>query len=243
MAGMGRSRAYRALVSDYSVVGTVSATEVTWSPIYGWHPHFHSVWFFSGERPDCDLLAEKLFALWHSACSKHGLVTKRDHNGRRIGVDVRAAWDASEYLAKFDKERGWSVPDEMTGGRLKLARGESLTPWAILEDAICRGPDSLAYVLWLEYLRAMRDKSVVSREGARTLLQRYDMPTSMDDFADANRAGDGEVISTVSARGFDEVVRRGGMGSLMEAARRGGVCGVDDFLSGDFFKVGQKKEQ
>lgn len=41
-------------------------------------------------------------------------------------------------LTKFDRERSWDLPSEMTAGRMKIGRGQSLTPWALLEEAIIR---------------------------------------------------------------------------------------------------------
>jgi len=111
-----QSRPYRDLALGRS--GTVSATEITYSPKNGWHPHQHDVWFFDRLAPDCDYLADKLFEAWSVAAEKNGLSTQASYRGRRIGVDVRPSWDASEYLAKFDRERDWSLSSEMTAGRL-----------------------------------------------------------------------------------------------------------------------------
>lgn len=213
--------------------GMVSATEIMWSPINGWHPHFHEAWFFPFyPAPDSDELASRLFPMWQRACSKVGLETRefwedrRTGRLKRVGVDVRPAWDASEYLTKFDRERSWDLPSEMTAGRMKLGRGQSLTPWALLEEAIIRGPESAAERLWIEYLRATKGYQCVSLRGARDLCKKFGLPTSYDDWVDANSAGDGEVIGTISAEAYDRVVRQGGLGRLLEAARAGGLPAI-----------------
>ena len=205
-----------------SRTGAVSATEITYSNNSGWHPHQHDVWFFDTPTPpDSEELADQLFTVWRDAAKKHGLTTLAAYRGHRVGVDVRPAWDASEYLAKFDRERDWSLSAEMTAGRLKTAQGTSMTPWALLEDAIIRGGDSLAAKLWVEYLRATKGKSVISLMPARKLLKAFDLPTTLDDYADANKAGEGDVILKISASEFDRTVRAGGLGSLLEGARNG----------------------
>ena len=214
--------------------GAISATEITFSSKHGWHPHQHDVWFFSGVAPNSDWLADALFPVWRAAVEKHGLRTLRKFRDQRVGLDVRPAWNASEYLSKFDRERDWSLSAEITAGRLKLSQGGSLTPWAILEDAIIRGKDSPAAKLWVEYLRATKGKSIVSLKSARKLLQSFEMPTTLDDFADANAVGDGEVIGTISNLSFDLVARQGGLGRLLEAARNGGLSEIDRVLQSDF---------
>jgi hypothetical protein len=223
-----QSRPYRDLALGRS--GTVSATEITYSPKNGWHPHQHDVWFFDGLAPDCDYLADRLFEAWSAAAEKNVLSTQASYRGRRIGVDVRPSWDASEYLAKFDRERDWSLSSEITAGRLKTSQGKSMTPWALLEDAIIRGMDSPAANLWVEYLRATKGKAVISLKGAKDLLERHFMPTTLNDLADANKAGEGEVIATVSAANFDRIVRNGSLGRLLEAARSGGLAEVHQLL-------------
>jgi hypothetical protein len=214
--------------------GALSATEITYSPSNGWHPHQHDAWFFRGPSPDADRLADALFAPWRASAEKFGLTTLASYRGHRVGVDVRPAWDASEYLAKFDREREWSLSAEMTAGRLKLSQGKSMTPWALLEDAILRGKDSPAAKLWIDYLRATKGKAVVSLKAASALLKSFGMPTTLDDFADANDVGEGEVVGCISDISFDRVARASGLGRLLEAARSGGLAEIDRVLQSDF---------
>lgn len=219
---------YSALASIRS--GAVSATEITYNPNNGWHPHQHDVWFFPFPFTEFDKLADQLFMLWNASCKKHGLTTQAAYRGRRVGVDVRPSWDASEYLAKFDRERSWSLSSEMTAGRMKTAQGQSMTPWALLEDAIIRGKDSPAAALWLEYLRATKGKSVISIKAAKVLLESFGLPCTLNDLADANKTGLGEVIASVSAAQFDRAVRDGRLGQVLEAARNGAHNRVHEFL-------------
>jgi hypothetical protein len=208
--------------------GSVVATEVTYSPRSGWHPHSHQAWFFPAGIPvNCDELASELFPIWERSCAKVGLTTLESFRGHRVGVDVREAWDAADYLTKWGREREWDLAAEVTAGRIKLARGQSLTPWAILEDAILRGKDSYSAGLWIEYLRGTKGFHCVSLRGARALLMAHGLPTNYDDWADANKAGQGEVLATVGAHSFNEVVRAGGLGRLLEAARSGGLSALD----------------
>ncbi|MDO6387649.1 hypothetical protein [Uliginosibacterium sp. 31-12] len=224
---LSQSRQFRALAESRS--GACVATEIKWSPRNGWHPHQHQAWFFP--RPlssdETELLSASLFPVWQSALLKHGLDCREFFKDRRVGVDVRPAWDASEYLAKFDRERDWSLSAEMTAGRLKTGGSQSLTPWAILEDAIQRGRESQAFTLWLEYLRATKGKSCISMKAAAPLLRRFDLPVTFDDIEDANAQGESAIITRVGRVEFENIVKAGGMGKFLEAARSGGAEAVE----------------
>ncbi|MCS0582040.1 hypothetical protein NX784_10600 [Massilia pinisoli] len=230
-----QSRTYRHLAA--SRTGSVSATEITYGS-KGWHAHQHDAWFFDLAAPDPNKLADELFDPWLNALTKEGMSAvqfyrdKRTGENRRIGVDVRAAWDASEYLTKFDRERNWSLAKEMTEGRSKQGRvQDSLTPWELLEDAIIRGKDSPTAKLWIEYLRATKGKSAISLMPAAKLLKELGMPTRLDDFIDANSVGVGEVIGKVSDHYFDRAVRECGLGSLLEAARNSALPELGGMLN------------
>lgn len=223
---LGDMRAFRDLVGDRS--GQVTATEVTYGQDSGWHPHSHQAWFWpAGAIPNCEDLASRLFPLWQKACKKVGLHTVETIRGRRVGVDVRRAWDASEYLTKWGREREWSLAAEVTAGRMKTGKANSLTPWGILEDAIIHGVQSTAANLWIKYLRGTKGFQCVSLRGARDLLVANGLPTNYDDWNDANDAGEGELIGTVSGDSFYKVVMSGGLGRLLEGARAGGLAGLD----------------
>jgi len=223
---LGKMRAFNDLVGHRS--GQVTATEVTYGQDSGWHPHSHQAWFWpAGMIPNCEQLAAGLFPYWQNACQKVGLRTIEQVRGRRIGVDVRRAWDASEYLTKWGREREWSLAAEVTAGRMKTGKASALTPWGILEDAVIHGVGSPAADLWVKYLRGTKGFQCVSLRGARDLLMSNNLPTTYDDWKDANDAGEGELIGTVGADSFQKVVMAGGLGRLLEGARAGGLAGLD----------------
>lgn len=220
-----RHRTFKQLVSQRA--GAVVATEIMWGDMHGWHPHQHQAWFWlAGPGYTWDELADLLYGLWEKIAGSFGLRTIREWRGKRIGVDVRPAWDASEYLAKFDREREWSLDAELTAGRLKSSSKGNSTPWALLEDAICRGKDSSAAQLFIEYLRATRGKAVISLKGAKKLCDRYSIDMNVDDFADANKSGESEVFATLSSKAYDTIIRNGGVGQFLEAARKLGQVGA-----------------
>ena len=209
---LSQMRVFRELIIDR--LGAVSATEITWGAKSGWHPHQHDSWFFA-KPVDADLLATQIFSLWKKACNSVGLKTLEAYRGNRVGVDVRQAWNAADYTTKFDRERSWSLAAEMTAGRLKMAQAKSMTPWALLEDSIIHGSGSASAALFIEYLRATKGKACISLKAATNLCERLGLPTSLNDFKDANEKGAGEIIGVVPGGQFDRVVRAGGLGELL----------------------------
>ncbi len=222
---MSMCREYRHLIEARA--GAVVTTEIMYGQS-GWHPHQHHAWFYLfSPGPNVEQLAADLYAVWERHAGKQGLSVLREWRGRNIGVDVRQAWGASEYLTKFDRERDWGLDSEMTAGRLKLASGTSVSVWGLLEDAICRGNGSGSWALFVEYMRATKGKASISLKAARNLCVQFGVDMNVDDFADANKSGESEIFATLSGASFDQVFRNGGLGSLLEAARSRGLSGVE----------------
>lgn len=224
-----KGRPYRNLTKNI-LAGEITAFEITYNDRNGWHPHFHSVLFIKKcvEINDMfiETLADSLFLIWESASNKHGLKTLKYFKGRRVGIDVRRAWDASEYLTKFNKERDWSLSAEMTAGRLKGSKGGSVTPLTIMELAIVHGRSSKYFDLTLEFLRATKGKAIISLKGAKKLLAELDIPLTFDDYADANKPGEGVILGYLDKETYYSHMKHGGMGRVLEMARIGNFHAV-----------------
>lgn len=125
------------VASELGYVGRVSATEVTYGR-NGWHPHLHQLWFFERRLApgEIERLRSELFAVWRDACLKVGLAAPLEfsRSGRALGVDVRRALSADEYLTKFGHERQWGVEREMASAHVKRARRGGRTPFQLLAD-------------------------------------------------------------------------------------------------------------
>lgn len=124
-------------VSPLAYVGRVSATEITHGK-NGWHPHVHQLWFFDRKLTADELknLRKELFAEWKKACVAVGLPAPLafDRRGHAVGVDIRRAWSAAEYMAKFGSEREWGPEKEIANQHVKGARNGGRTPFQLLYD-------------------------------------------------------------------------------------------------------------
>lgn len=121
--------------SDLAYLGRISATEVTHGK-NGWHPHLHQLWFFDRRLTPGELqrLRRDLFREWRAACVAVGLPAPVEFvNGRAVGVDVRRALSADEYLTKFGHERQWGPEREIASQHTKGGRG-GRSPFQLLAD-------------------------------------------------------------------------------------------------------------
>lgn len=123
-------------------LGHVTATEITWSSINGWHPHLHVLFFFDKKSTleDREIFRSKLFSEWHRLTVNVGLPSPLEFNpnkefspGRGLGVDVIQALSAEEYISKSG--RGWSIESEMVSHSKKVSR-KGFTPFQLLRASM-----------------------------------------------------------------------------------------------------------
>lgn len=124
------------VVSPYAYIGRVSTTELTHGK-NGWHPHLHQLWFFDRrlEAGEIERIRADLFSEWAKACESVGLPAplEYDRRGHAVGVDVRRALSADEYLTKFGHERDWGPEKEMASQHVKKSTG-GRTPFQLLYE-------------------------------------------------------------------------------------------------------------
>jgi hypothetical protein len=70
------------LRKQFDILGTISAQEVTWSKLNGWHPHNHELVFFASEV-DIDEYAELASKQWQRAAGRMNL-QKADQKAPRL---------------------------------------------------------------------------------------------------------------------------------------------------------------
>jgi hypothetical protein len=129
--------------STLDYVGRISATEITYGK-NGAHPHLHQLWFFDRRLKASEIegMRSALFKEWKSACVAAGLPepmefapsSRAGRRGHALGVDVRRALSAAEYISKFGSERTWGPEKEMASSHVKKAK-KGKTPFQLLYDA------------------------------------------------------------------------------------------------------------
>lgn len=125
-------------------IGRIANLEVTYGTSNGWHPHEHHLWFFRRELTEQEIqfLKDRLFDAWATACVKNGLPEplKENREGRSIGLDIRRALSAADYLTKYgqftpdgdQRVRRWGPEKELAGSHVKAAKAKGATPFQLL---------------------------------------------------------------------------------------------------------------
>lgn len=127
-----RHRAYARMKP--SIIGNVTATEVTRGDAHGWHPHFHVIEIIDGE---VDLTS--LRDAWLASLRGAGL------DGAGAAFQAQGADAAGNYIAK------WGAAEELTLSQRKKGRGRTGRTPAQLLAASCDEGDREAGRLWAEY--------------------------------------------------------------------------------------------
>lgn len=133
----GQHRKYRKIKK--SMMGSVTATEVTCGCQHGWHPHFHMI-VITDEEIDL----EELRGVWLASLRGAGL------DGAGAAFQVQNAEAAGRYITK------WGAAEELTMTNEKKGKG-GRTPAQLLA-ASCDDGDRQAGMLWAEYAKAFHGR-------------------------------------------------------------------------------------
>lgn len=189
--------------SEVAYIGRISATELTHGQ-NGWHPHLHQLWFFDRRltSQEVERIRADLFQAWRAACVKVGLPAPLEFSkgGRALGVDVRRALSAEEYLTKFAHERQWSPEREIASQHSKGGRsGRS------------------AFQLLADYAQGDQHAGALFRVFAGATLRRHQLQWSQGLLERLRELGYDEVLASDEelAAGRDEGARL--MGELGDA--------------------------
>lgn len=125
-------RGYKRFRKSVGYVGRIRAVEVTYSPLNGWHPHIHEIWFIEKPATAFDLVKfkETLFPTWLASTLGSGF----KEPSFKHGLDVRDASAAADYISKFGKEPSWDISKELSKSHIKKGKKESITPFDMVRE-------------------------------------------------------------------------------------------------------------
>lgn len=231
---MTKSRAFRNLMSDLSVIGSVRAFEVTWGKSNGWHPHYHVIWFSElAQLPSFDLIRHNLYCLWRSVCVRFDLGIPSPTRG----VDVRNGDYAAQYAAKFGLEdsakRQWGLADELARAHTKNGRNGHHSPFQLL-DLYADG-QKYAGDLFREYVTCFKGaRQLVFSNG---LKSRYDVAETTDEELAVVQDDSAVVLGSITLDQWRVILRKSGRfqdnrAIVLTLAENGGMEAVYLFLIG-----------
>jgi len=211
-------------------IGSIKGVEIT-RGVHGWHPHYHLLWFC--ERGEVSEVQAYVDRAWASALERVGLSGLK---GVRAVVKD-SSMTADEYIAKFDRVRGWDLDAELTmWARKEGATQKGLTPWDLLRIGLAGDAGSAdvqqARALFREYAAAIRGRHPLQFSGG--LKARVGLVDVKDDAiaaGEANQVGLG-VMGHLSLAGFRRLLGHDCRGELLAVAGAGEVAAVVAFLGG-----------
>lgn len=192
-------RAWVNIKEEYGIRGVITALEITYSDVHGWHPHLHVLLFLQGQT-DIDALEKSLEDRW---LYKLGIYDRDGMEGVACVVS-RNNGQVAAYVSK------WGIQAELTGFEVKIS--ENLKPYQLL-DLYEKGYE-WAGKLWVEYARAMKGRRQLGwSRGLRDLLG---LGEELSDETIAEQEPDAEVIVSFTLEDWLKVVRFGLLVDLLE---------------------------
>ena len=233
-------------VGHLGYIGRIANLEVTYGDKNGWHPHEHHLWFFDREMTSVQMakVRDRLFTAWSDACQSVGLPAPRKTvkvggSVRFVGLDIRPAYDAQEYMTKYGAQveetgRRWGPEKEMASSHAKQARAKGRTPFQLLADSVSED-DSRAAHRWCEFAEAFlgRHQLQFSRS-LKAFLRSHDINIDESEDGDQLHASmseeDAVQLGELNDALFDRVVRNHAQGEVLVFCRHHGFERTLEFI-------------
>ncbi len=220
--------------SRWGWMGRVRGLETTHGFENGWHSHFHEIWFVERELSQQEMAQLKLeiHALWVRMCERSGLGTPSLEHG----IDVQDGSVAGKYVAKLGnaekKGSDWGMENEVAKGNLKKAKGNSRSPFQLLDSFM--ESDKQAGALFAEYAKAFKNRRLLS--WSKGMLKMYDIKEHTDEELMELEEDIGEKVISLTKKEWKFVTKtpKGSyiskVPTVLELAEYGGFDAVRFFL-------------
>ena len=166
--------AWQEIKKRWGIVGLISSSEVTWGPMFGWHPHKHALILTKDKLSDNELKQSEI----EISARFRGLLAKNGRYGHPdFSVKFRAGntFETSQYVSK------WGLDYELTKSNVKKARLGNFSPFELAQWA---GNGDLQPVrLFQEYFKAYKGSKQLSYSNGLRSLLRLDQEKSDYDLA------------------------------------------------------------
>jgi hypothetical protein len=206
---------WRDIESDYGLTASIRGAEDTWGSRSGWHPHFHTLFFFDrrAENIDQESFTNQITQRFAQIANRNGYYVSPE-----FGVHV--SWDqskASSYPAK------WGLDYELTKLPSKVAKsGDRFTPYQLLIQYALGGKNADVFRhRFIEHAQTMKGKKqLIWSKGAREKLGLGAEPTDQE-IAESEVDAVQIILAKIRDDHWKKVLRRDVLGELLEVARRG----------------------
>lgn len=182
----------------YAIAHWIKTVEVTHGK-NGWHVHIHTIFLTEKQlsENECEELRSSIFSRWQAGALKRGFAAPSEQNG--VKIDAATTDTYRQALANYlVKGHFGSLGHESAGGSFKLARGENMTPFQILDCVDSHDPDmrERAIKLWHEWEKVSKGRRQMAwSKGAKKELGIVDLTD--DELLDMDEREQEEMLHTL----------------------------------------------
>lgn len=213
-------RWWKGFTSRYGIMAHVSGLEIVYSLQHGWHPHKHILFFVDNGEIDISAFRDELTERYTGLIRESGMYASEYHSiDVSIGDD-----DISGYVAK------WGLTDEVTRSNIKRGKDGSYSPFELAE--LAGNGERWAVMAFREYVESTSGKRQMTwSHGGRKVLG-LGRDKSDKQLAEERKQSDDELIISIDRKQWNQIMRLGLQGELLDVAEDGGTGAVILFLSG-----------
>ena len=211
-------RGWEGVKRGSGVVGSVTATEVTYSHRAGWHPHEHILFLCLGDV-DVEGLRAFIADRFGAYLQREGRYVSAEYGVQAVAGDSAAA----SYLSK------WDTAAELAKGNVKAVRSDGgMSPMMLLARA--GDGDELAGRLFVEYAEALHGKRLLTyTKGLRDLLGMNEDKT--DEEVAEQEVAPAVVLASLTPVQWRYVLANDARGELLDVASAGDSAALWAWLS------------
>jgi len=213
-------RWWKGFTSRYGIMAYVSGLEIVYSLLHGWHPHKHILFFIDNNEFDLQAFKDELIQRYTGLIRESGMYASEYHS-----IDVSLGDDdIGAYVSK------WGVTDEITRSNIKRGKDGSYSPFELAE--LAGDGERWAVMAFREYVEAINGKRQMTwSHGGRKVLG-LGREKSDKQLAQEDKQSDDELIISFDGKQWNQILRAGLVGELLDVAESGGTGAVILFLSG-----------
>ena len=177
-----RNKGWRTMKKKFGIDHYIRAIEVTGNfstEGHGWHPHCHALLFLDGDITEEQLqaLRSDLFGYWASAVEALG-GKRPTEKGLDLQKCDKEGKVLARYVGKIQEKKKWTAGAEMARFDAKSGRGESISPFELLDDDSEISPARRGQ-LWREYYQATKGRRAIT--WSRGLKKLYEIGEKSDE--------------------------------------------------------------
>ena len=209
--------------SDYKIVGSFTAQEVTWGPGTGWHPHKHILFLSSSKSINLDEVKRALYSRYQG-----NLLKRNGHASFEHGITISFADDdVTEYISKFVK---WGHVAELTKGTVKRAR--SVDRYQAFDLLASDSP--FVQSKFIEYVSVFSgSRQLVASPGLRELLGLNEVELTDAELAEGDTKEKYILLSSLSASQWKIILKKKIRGQVIYLASMGDAELLNDYLQSE----------